>query len=172
MDKPVKSSVFFGWSCIVASITSLTLSGVDEKLKTGISLLKLSSGGLSKEFISLTIALEIEVKNSLNKFAISAESVTVRLFTIRHEIDDDFSDFLFMASLIRFQVCLALDWLRNSCFSKNIFFADLRILLYTLQKVLNKVLEAGEGLTSKNFSSSIFFHLEVSSPLVIHGSIL
>ena len=93
---------------------SLTLRGEDEKLNKGISLLKLSSGGLSEGTISFTFAEEMEVKNSLNKFAISAESVTVQLFTVRLEMDDDFSDFLFIASLIRFQVCLTLDWLRSN----------------------------------------------------------
>ena len=87
---------------------SLTLRGEEEKLNTGISLLKLSSGGLSEGLISFTIAEEMEVKKSLNKFAISAESITVQLFTIRLEIDNEFSDFLFIASLIKFQVCLTI----------------------------------------------------------------
>ena len=100
-----------------------------EKLKRGMSSLKSSSGGLSDGLISSTIAAETEVKNSLNKFAISEWSVTVRLLTDRQETKDDFSDFLFIASLIKFQVCFTFDWLMKSSCSKYNFFAALRTLL-------------------------------------------
>ena len=59
--------------------------------------------------ISFTIAEGIEVKNSLNALAMVLGSVTEQLFIDKEETVVDFSSFLFMASLIRFQVCLALD---------------------------------------------------------------
>ena len=63
-------------------------------------------------------------------------------------------------------------WLTLSSLLKYSFFAALMILLYKFLNVLYLEMLAGFGNLNEMLPSSILVLLEVSMPLVIHGSIL
>ena len=114
----------------MASIISVPVTGESARLNKGMSSLIRSSGGRSEGLISLTIAVEIEVKNSLNRIAISCGLLTIELLTRIFEIEDDLSVFFFIASLISSQDFFKLLWLERSSKSKNNFLAARKTLLY------------------------------------------
>ena len=68
------------------------MTGKVDRLNRGTSLSTSTSGGQSEGLISSMIEDGIEVKNSLNKLAISCGSLTNWLFDKIFAIEEDFSD--------------------------------------------------------------------------------
>ena len=130
-DRPNMSSVFFFCRESIASQTSLWVKGSALRLKQISSgELGIRSGGLSVGIMSSAIFWAIEVKKSLNSFAISKGSEILQLFIKSCEkVLFAFFGFLLMTSLIICQVFDKLDWNFLNNLSYDSFLAALTILL-------------------------------------------
>ena len=78
------------------------------------------------------------------------------------QMAEDLSCLLLSAKRIKSQDFFALLWLARSSFSKKVFLATRKTLLYKFLNFLNDSSEAGQGLQKSAFSMLILVLLEVN----------